>query len=53
MGVSPALGLTYLLARARDVSVRTEIIKHVGVAVAVILIGQIIGMSIHAMADAP
>jgi VIT1/CCC1 family predicted Fe2+/Mn2+ transporter len=45
-------GLTYLLARARNVKPFAEIIKHAGVAVAVILIGRVIGMAIRALLGA-
>lgn len=40
-------GLTYLLAKARHVKVFPEICKHSAVAVVVILLGQLIGMSIR------
>lgn len=38
-------GLSYLLARARNVKPLSEIIEHAAVAATVILIGQLIGMS--------
>jgi hypothetical protein len=40
-------GLSYLLARARQVSAAGEIFKHAGVAVAVIVMSKAIGLAIQ------
>ena len=41
-------GLSYLLARARGVSARSEIAKHCAVALAVVVLSKLVGMGIHA-----
>jgi hypothetical protein len=46
-GVFLLSGLTYLLAKARQVSVTGEIVKHAGVALGVIVISKAIGLAIQ------
>lgn len=42
--------LSYLLAKDRGVSARSEILKHTGVAAAVVLVSKLMGMAIRGLA---
>jgi len=46
-GLTLLAGLSYLLAKARAVNAATEVCKHCAVALAVILLSQLIGMGIR------